>query len=175
MGMSLSVAIPGLLRLVPPLFVIVGVIFAWLGSSIAFDATEFADRSIATQVTVIEVEQKDGQNGIVYRPRFAVDLPNGQRLTYAGTVWLSPQPHVLGEVVPGRYDPDSGEIISDHMIAGTKWFGRIFISLGSFLSLLGVALFVWRRWSQSHSLRIDRSWSWRSNDDDRDPPPPPEA
>ncbi|MBT8476817.1 MAG: hypothetical protein KJO78_15250, partial [Alphaproteobacteria bacterium] len=94
MGSSISFALPGLLRLVPPLFVIVGVIFAWVGSWIAFDATEFADRSVAAQVTVIEVEQKDSQNGIVYRPRFAVDPPNGERQTYAGTVWLSPQPHV---------------------------------------------------------------------------------
>jgi len=175
MGNPISVAIPGLLRLVPPMFVIFGMIFAWVGSWIAFDATKFVGRSVPATVTVIEVDHRDGQNGTVYRPRFAVDLPGGQRLTHAGTVWLSPQPHVVGEVVPGRYDPESGEIISDRMIAGTKWFGRIFIRLGTFLSLLGVALFVWRRWSQTRSLRFNRSWTWRASNDDRDPPLPPGA
>jgi len=172
MGRSISVAIPGLLRLVPPMFIIVGVIFAWVGSWIAFDATDFIGRSVPTQVTVIEVDQRDGQNGPVYRPHFAVDLPGGQRLIHAGTVWLSPQPHVVGEVVPGRYDPESGEIISDHMIDRIKRFGRVFIRLGSFLALLGIGLLVWRRYSKTRTLRIERSWSRQAGSDKADPPPP---
>jgi len=157
------------------MFVIVGVIFASVGIWIARDATDFIGRSVPTQVTVIEVDQRDGQNGPVYRPHFAVDLPGGQRLIHAGTVWLSPQPHVVGEIVPGRYDPESGEIISDHMIARSKWFGRLFIRLGGFLSLLGLGLVVWRRSSQTRALRIERSWSWQAGSDESDPPPPPRA
>lgn len=84
----------------------------------------------------------------MYRPVLALETAQVPRAQYVGNHWVRPKPHEVGDVVSGRYDPESGEMRSDHMLKSSSWVGRILRIIGIIIGLQGIAHFfgVPERW-----------------------------
>ncbi len=76
----------------------------------------------------------------MYRPVFGLETDARPRPEYSGNTWMRFAPHQAGEIVSGRYDPDSGEMRSNRMMRRTSWSGRIAQLLGILSALQGLLM-----------------------------------
>lgn len=108
----------------------------FLGYHLMGDGPGFFLRSDPAQLLVVDV-QKIRQEGDepLYRPTFALADAPPPRVEYVGQVWLKGSPPRQGEILPGRYDPTTGEMRSRVRIGMTLWLGLL-------LQLLGAALLI---------------------------------
>jgi hypothetical protein len=132
------------LRTAPYLSLAIGPIFTVFGiwQGLALDA--FVETSTEAQVTVVQVDEKSGDNGPLYRPVFEVS-DQGRQVKYAGSYWSDPPVHVAGDVADGRYDPASGEIMSLRLIESVRGFNALFRNIGIATFAIGAGLVWWWR------------------------------
>jgi hypothetical protein len=114
----------------------------WLMGTLFFgDSMAFQSRSVPAQLEVVDVTSKrNPEGGHSYCPVFARADTGSPRQNHAGNTCSRIRPHERGDIVPGRYDPASGEMRSDRMLANAHWFGWIARVLGIFLGLEGVLI-----------------------------------
>ncbi len=122
-------------------YVSIGCFIWFLGTLFFGDGTEFRNRSEPAQLIVLDVEsRRDGFGFILYRPVLALASETAPREGYAGTIWTRFKPHEPGDIVPGRSDPESGEMRSDKMLNRTIWSGRVARIFGVLVGLQAVLI-----------------------------------
>lgn len=106
--------------------VVTGLICWLIGAFLLTQDQDFKARSEPVQLVVLRIEsQLNDKHERRYRAVFALDTPTRPRPEHAANVWLAAAPHRAGEIVAGRYDPNSGEMRSDAMRGLGHWIGRI--------------------------------------------------
>lgn len=122
-------------------YVAVGSLIWIIGALFFGDSMAFRSRSGPVQLVVVDVTSKSNpEGGYSYCTVFALAEPAAPRQEYAGNTCSRVRPHEPGDIVPGRYDPDSGEMRSDQMLGSAHWFGWLARVLGVFLGLEGVLI-----------------------------------
>lgn len=112
-------------------YLLVGAIFWVVGAFVLGGSQGFLARSEPAQLIVLQVDSHLDHDGFrTYRPVFGLDTTVRPRPEYAGNTWMRPAPHRAGDIVPGRYDRESGEMRSDRMMQTTVWIARIVKILG---------------------------------------------
>ncbi len=104
----------------------------------------FADRAVEADVRVVRLDERQREDGPLYRPVFSATAPDGTVLEYAGDLWVAPAPHAEGETVPGRVDAATGEIRSLRMMDGQADLGEGTLGLGIACLLLAGVYFISR-------------------------------
>lgn len=97
-------------------YILIATIFYSVGALFAGPAKTFIANSEPATLIVLQVDEKrktDG--GRSYRPVFGLETDARPRPEYAGSNWTSPKPHNAGDIVAGRYNPETGEMRSDKM------------------------------------------------------------
>lgn len=135
------------IKTLPYLAVTIGPLFFCIGVWMSYSSANFSRNSVAVEALVVTVEERRGDNGIVYRPTFEA-APDGDSIQYVGNTWVAPKPHEAGDIVPAYYDQASGIIRSDVMLNQFLFMGSILMRIGGVFALLGVAFFGWRRYSR---------------------------
>lgn len=125
----------------PYLAVTIGPLFFCIGIWMLFSSTTFMRTSIEVEALVVAVEERRGDNGIVFRPTFKAETPNGESVLYAGNTWIAPKPHEVGETVTARYDQATGVLRSDLLLRNSQSIGSRFICIGGFFAALGIGFF----------------------------------
>ena len=133
------------LKTLPYVAVFNGIVFFLIGIYMVYSASSFTSRAEEASLTVVTVESRRGDNGLVYRPLFETIDKNGHTLRYSGNTWVSPKPHDEGEIVDGLVDWAGGEIRSVSMIASSRAFGGMFAKLGAICFVLGGMYIFWKR------------------------------
>lgn len=99
----------------------------WLVGTLFFGSSiHFEGRSEPAQLRVVDIETRrdvDGQRQ--YRPVFALAGGRSTTQNHAGDEWYDIAPHQAGDLVSGRYDPQTGEMRSDQMQRTSLWLGRL--------------------------------------------------
>ncbi|MEL6523106.1 MAG: DUF3592 domain-containing protein [Pseudomonadota bacterium] len=120
-------------------YLLVGALFLVIGTVFVVSSQGFIKRSEPAQLLVLRIEnRRDSDGDTLYRPVFALDSEVRPRPEYAGGTWMRPMPHKTGDIVPGRYVPETGEMRSDAMMGKSSWMGRIAQILGGLAMLQGV-------------------------------------
>lgn len=132
------------LKTVPYVAVFNGAIFSIIGVILIYSGSNFTTNSEKTQLHVLTVESRRGDNGIVYKPTFEALGSDGKSIQYSGNSWVSPKPHEEGDIVDGRVNWTTGEIRSTDMIISSASLGKTATLLGSIIFLLGT-LYIWRK------------------------------
>ncbi|WP_147391906.1 hypothetical protein [Paracoccus onubensis] len=135
------------LKTLPYLAVILGLLFFSTGAWQVNSSSSFSEVADKVEALVIKIDEKEGENSIVYRPTFEIAVAGGNPVRYSGNTWISPKPHDVGDVVSAGFDPETGVILSDAMLAQTQYMGRIFMTVGAATFVLGAGFFAWRRFS----------------------------
>jgi len=114
--------------------------FVWIIGSVFVGSSQgFLERSEPTRLIVLEMESKrDSEGDTTYRPVLAREAEEPPRTRYVGNHWSSPAPHAAGDVVPGRYDPETGEMRTDKMTGRSMLAGRIARWVGLAVALQGI-------------------------------------
>ncbi|MEP5760781.1 MAG: hypothetical protein ABJ327_16020 [Litoreibacter sp.] len=119
-------------------FFLWGIGTLFLGGSGAFEA-----QSEMAELRVVELQSRRHRDGYtLYRPVFSLAKASTEVGTYVGNIWSRQLLHEAGDVVPGRFDPKSGEMRSEKMLKRNSWIGPIARYLGIFIAVQGVALLV---------------------------------
>jgi len=122
-------------------YFLVGLLFWAFGTLFHGGSAAFQSRSEPAMLLVVDMHSKrDTEGDITYRPVFVLAEAPELRDAYAGNIWVFPQPHERGDLVPGRYDPKNGEMRSDKMMGRSVVIGRIAQVLGLVIALQGVAM-----------------------------------
>jgi len=132
------------LKTLPYLAVAMGPLFAVIGIWYGISTNNFISSSYEASIIVVHIDQKDGENGQVYRPVFVLADDKG-RVEYSGNLWVSPKPHSVGDVVRGRHAPSSGVTTSDHMLRSAQSLSSTFRNMGLILFALGFGYLWWKR------------------------------
>lgn len=125
----------------PYLAVTIGPLFLCIGLWMVYSSTTFLRTSIEVEALVVAVEERRGDNGIVFRPTFKAETPNGDSFVYAGNTWVAPKPHEVGETVTAHYDQATGVLRSDPLLKNFQSMGRRFMCIGGIFAVLGIGLF----------------------------------
>ncbi len=136
------------LKTVPHVALINGILFFISGINQFYSASSFVSRAEQSSVTVVTVESRKADNGMVYRPLLEAIETNGRILRFSGNRWVSPKPHDEGEIVDGFVDWTEGETRSVSMIRSSKAFGGTFAGIGGISFALG-GRYILRRRSKS--------------------------
>jgi hypothetical protein len=122
-------------------YILFGAIFWIVGALFFGNSQGFIARSEPARLIVLQMDSRLDTDGFrTYRPIFGLDNAARPRPEYTGDIWMRPAPHAVGDIVPGRYDRDSGEMRSDSMLKGTKWAGRAAKIIGIVVMLQGVLM-----------------------------------
>ncbi|MGB5557081.1 MAG: hypothetical protein WBN04_03610 [Paracoccaceae bacterium] len=122
-------------------YLLVGALFWLVGAFFLGSSQNFVKRSEPVQLIVLKMDTRLDSDGYTFfRPVFGLETAVRPRPEYAGNTWMRPAPHQAGEVVSGRYDPNSGEMRSDHMDGRTVWIARIAKVLGLLVGLQGILM-----------------------------------
>lgn len=122
-------------------YILVESIFLAVGTVFLADASHFKARSEPTSLIVLHVDsQRNADHRWQYRPTFGLNISGPQRTEYTGNRWTGSRLHEAGDIVPGRYDPVSGEMRSDKMQGWSQWFFRVAQLLGAVVILQGVLI-----------------------------------
>ena len=124
------------IKTLPYLAVTIGPLFFCIGLWMSYSAANFSANSIAVEALVVTVEERRGDNGMVYRTTFEA-AHNGSRIQYAGNTWVAPKPHEAGDIVTAYYDQASGIIRSDVILIQSRFMGGGFMRIGGVFALLG--------------------------------------
>lgn len=106
-----------------------------------YSSTTFLRTSIEVEALVIAVEERRGDNGIVFRPTFKAETPNGDSVIYSGNTWASPKPHEAGETVTAHYDQATGVLRSGLLLKNFQSMGSKFMCIGGIFAVLGIGFF----------------------------------
>ncbi|MGH1415624.1 MAG: hypothetical protein ACRBB0_19195 [Pelagimonas sp.] len=109
-------------------------------------ATSFSKNAVEVEALVISVEERQGDNGTVFRPTFEAKTPSGNSVQYVGNTWVAPKPHEANETVSAYYDQASGVIRSDVLLNQFQFMGSMFMGIGGIFAVLGVSFFGRRRY-----------------------------
>ncbi len=101
----------------------------------------FAERAEPVEVHVVGMDTRGADGDAVYRPVFEVRPQGGATVRHAGTFWVAPPPHAVGDVVPGYYDAATGEIRSLTLMAAQSAAGEGLIGLGIAGGLVAFVIF----------------------------------
>jgi hypothetical protein len=138
------------IKIIGPLFAIVGLLAMGLAIYLGLQRWNFLERALPVEGTVIEYYSSTDSDGTTYYPVVEFKSPeSGTAVTFRHDVGSSHPSYSGGALVPVLYDPDNNsEAIIDEGI--WNWFGPILISvLGS--AFLGLGTTLTRRW-----LKIER-------------------
>lgn len=128
-------------KFIPWILVVIGAVFLLVGFYFVSSQRGFVAQSDATELLVTFVDTKqDDDGGNMYRPTFQTNGLDGTTIEYTGQMWMSPKPHDMGDIVPGRVNRETGEMRSEGMMRISRMLGYIFSALGGVL--LVVALIV---------------------------------
>ncbi|EBA10794.1 hypothetical protein [Roseobacter sp. CCS2] len=112
-----------------------------IGSIFAVPAKTFLDTSEPATLIVLQVDEKYNNDGDrMYRPVFGLVTEMRPRPEYTGSIWTRPKPHQSGDIVEGRYNAETGEMRSTHMVNRTFRAGRIAQAIGFVLFAQGVLM-----------------------------------
>lgn len=128
----------------PHIFIFFGLVILAFGAYRGFDFWTFVTSSREVNVTVVQVDRKNSNNGLVYRPVFEIVLPDGSNKRYAGNYWLNSSPHTEGDVIAGRYSDVDGTIASNTIIDIERDNIAIIMATGFLFSIFG-GLSLWYR------------------------------
>ena len=125
----------------PYLAVTIGPLFFCIGVGMVYSSTTFLRTSIEVEALVIAVEERRGDNGIVFRPTFKAETPNGDSVIYSGNTWASPKPHEAGETVTAHYDQATDVLRSGLLLKNFQSMGSKFMCIGGIFAVLGIGFF----------------------------------
>ena len=109
------------------------------------------DNSLEVTVTVVDVQSRVDNGNTWYRPVFETTLIDGQETRYVGTYWHSSKLHEQGDTILGRYSPTNGRIASYEMIEIERSSFADMKMGGVATTVLGVGVFLFRRWRRKRS------------------------
>ncbi len=95
-----------------------------------------------------EIDEDGGQR---FTPVFETVTSDGQTIRYRSKVSTFPALHQVGDVVPGRYAPETGELKSYDTMETSSEVGWSFTILGGFFAIGGMYLAV-RRYLQDKQV-----------------------
>ncbi|WP_147373445.1 hypothetical protein [Gemmobacter lutimaris] len=104
---------------------LLGAAMCFMGYLFSWNGLVFLFQSDPVQLVVVDFQVRkvssstEPDDRFEYRPVFALAEASPPRAEYTQTYWQSHKIHLMGEVVPGRYRPETGEMRSDK--AGGKW------------------------------------------------------
>lgn len=126
----------------PYVIVLMGALFFIIGAKAWVETWIFFAGSTEAMVTVVDVESKAAdRGGTFYRSVFQTKI-DGELRTHVGNHWSDPPLHSKGDVVNGRYDPESGEIVSLRTLDKQTDFGTVFAVTGLILGLCAGVFFL---------------------------------
>ena len=118
-----------------------GLLIWFIGALFFGDSMHFTSHSEPARLRVLDIQTRRGSDGYkMYRPVFALEAAKPPRQGYAGKIWSRQARHQAGEIVSGRYDPESGEMRSDKMVKITTRLGRIAQVLGILVGVQALAI-----------------------------------
>ncbi|MFG5381596.1 DUF3592 domain-containing protein [Yoonia sp. R2-816] len=124
-------------------YIFVGALFLLVGWLLTASSSRFLENSQPATLIVLQVdERRDTDGKRSYRPVFGLQTTDRPRPEYAGSTWFSPKPHQPGDIVSGRYDPQSGEMRSDQMMGRSRWMWRVLQVVGALAVLQGILMFL---------------------------------
>lgn len=113
-----------------------GLLLLAVGLFMATQNTAFIATSTPAKLIVMQIDsRRNTDNRVIYTPVFGLVTEIRPRPTYKGGLSASFSFHRTGDVVPGRYDAETGRMQSDVITEFTRWFARL-------LQVLGVIAFV---------------------------------
>lgn len=122
-------------------YILVGGLFWLVGALFLGGDHAFRTRSAPADLIVLQLDTRLNSKGYtVYRPVFGLDTASRPRPEYSGNTWMRPAPHHAGDIIPGRYDSDSGEMRSNQMMGRSTWGARIAQILGILAALQGILM-----------------------------------
>ncbi len=123
-------------------YLFVGALFLLVGWLLTASSSRFLENSQPATLIVLQVdERRDTDGKRSYRPVFGLHTTDRPRPEYARSTWFSPKPHQSGDIVSGRYDPQSGEMRSDQMMGRSRWMWRVLQVVGALAVLQGILMF----------------------------------
>lgn len=110
-----------LLKLSAWVGILIGTTFVVTNGRSALSDLQFAARSTEVAVTIIGMDRDVRTSNVgqhrnevtMYRPVVSALDADGAEVRHTLTSWYAPKPFDVGDVVSGRYDPTSGEIVPD--------------------------------------------------------------
>lgn len=125
----------------PYLAVTIGPLFFCIGVWMVYSSATFLRTSIDVEALVVAVEERRGDNGIVFRPTFKAETPNGDSVLYSGNTWVAHKPHEAGETVTAHYDQATGVLRSGLLLRNFQSMGGKFMCTGGIFAVLGIGFF----------------------------------
>lgn len=127
-------------------------VFCWVaGVELGVESKNFAKNSIATDVHIVGYEEtrkwekeflaEKKRNVTYYYPYFSGTTENGVLLTGEGKSRKFKM-YIRGQIVDGRYDPETNIIKTNLMIREDKYYSWAF-KLASPLIILGLIAWIW--------------------------------
>ncbi|MEM1234325.1 MAG: DUF3592 domain-containing protein [Pseudomonadota bacterium] len=120
-------------------FLAVGAIFACFGVFAGVNSLLFSLRAEPVEVTVVALEERDGQNATLLAPVFEVRWDGEVVRDTSSTATLRPL-HRVGERHAGYLKPGTGRIESARTLRGARTFGMAMGGFGLMLGLFGIYL-----------------------------------
>lgn len=133
------------LKTLPYVAVLNGVVSCIFGIFLIYSGREFTTNSVDATLRVITVESRTQKGHEVYKPTFEALGTDGKSIQYSGSVWVSPKPHEVGDIVEGRVNSTTGEMRSNSMIESSGSMGIWFAIFGAFWLIFGLVYFFRRR------------------------------
>ena len=133
------------IKMVGPIFAVVGIVIIGLSVYFGLQRWNFLERALSAEGTVIEYHASTDSDGTTYYPVVQFKAPDsGTAITFRHDVGSSNQSYNRGALVPVLYDPDNiYEAIIDEGL--WNWFGPILLSVLGF-AFSGMGITLTRRW-----------------------------
>ncbi len=119
----------------------VGALLVLIGTVIVNTNGAFLAQSRPAQLIVLQVDTDRNTDGMfTHRPTLGLVTERRPRPEYSGAMWTGLALHQAGDVIAGRYDPDSGKMQSDRMLQISGWMARLAQVLGVIAGLQGILI-----------------------------------
>ncbi len=131
--------------IVPYIVIVVGAVMYYAGNQLRAEQDDFLERSQEVSLTVVFLFSKFDEDGSEsFTPVFETVTNDGQSIRYRSKVSTYPPLHKVGDVVPGRYVPETGELKSYETMGASNNVGWGFSILGGFFAVGGMYLAIRR-------------------------------
>lgn len=131
--------------IVPYIVILVGAVMYYGGYQLRAEQADFLERSQEVSLTVVFLFSKTDEDGSeVFTPVFETVTSEGQTIRYRSKVSTYPPLHKVGDVVPGRYLPETGELASHETLDTSRYLGWGFSIVGGFFAVGGMYLAIRR-------------------------------
>lgn len=136
--------------MLPCIAILFGGVFFYVGTVLGIDQSDFFEHSQEATLTVVRVEKHIDEDGSpLFRPVFETVTPAGETIRYRSNISSYPSLHEVGDVVPGRYAPATGELMSYEVMETANIIRMIF-------RILGGSIVIWGLYIVSRNLLLAR-------------------